>query len=133
MAGHKDRSPCSGCGNVDQAALPQDGIFALIGVGFFAFLILFAGLVRERGGSQDRDPYECGMEAVGSPWVSPNIRFYVFALLFVIFDVEALFVFPWAVQFRALGWEGFAAVMLFVGVLFVGLVYAWRHAALRWE
>lgn len=108
-------------------------LFALVGVGFFTVLLLGAGLVRERGEKKDITAYECGMEPVGSAWVSPNIRFYMFALLFVIFDVEALFVFPWAVQFRALGPEGFAAVMLFVGVLFFGLVYAWKKGALRWE
>lgn len=108
-------------------------VFALVGVGFFSFLLFFAGFVRERGGSQNTEAYECGMEPVGSPWVSPNIRFYVFALLFVIFDVEALFVFPWAVQFKTLGVEGFTAVMAFVGLLFMGLVYAWKKGALKWE
>ena len=108
-------------------------LFGLIGFGFFTFLLLFAGLVRERGGSQDTEAYECGMPPVGTPWVSPNIRFYAFALVFVIFDVEALFVFPWAVEFRALGVEGFVAVMVFVGILFLGLIYAWKKGALKWE
>jgi NADH:ubiquinone oxidoreductase subunit 3 (subunit A) len=70
---------------------------------------------------------------VGSAWVSPNIRFYVFALLFVVFDVEALFVFPWAVQMRSLGISGFVEVLIFVGVLLFGLVYAWKKGALKWE
>jgi len=108
-------------------------LFAIIGFAFFTVLLLAAGLVRERSDNQDAMPYECGMPPVGSAWVSPNIRFYVFALLFVIFDVEALFVFPWAVQFRTLGVEGFLAVMLFVGILFFGLVYAWKNGALVWE
>jgi NADH:ubiquinone oxidoreductase subunit 3 (subunit A) len=108
-------------------------IFSLIGFGFFTFLLLVAGLFRERGQALDKTPYECGMDPVGSAWVSPNIRFYIFALLFVVFDVEALFVFPWAVQFRALGVEGFVAVMIFVAVLFFGLMYAWKKDALRWE
>ena len=108
-------------------------LFSLVGFGFFAFLLFTASLVRERGGYQDKSPYECGMEPVGSPWVSPDIRFYSIALLFVIFDVEALFVFPWAVQFKTLGVEGFVAVLLFVGILFIGLVHAWRRGALTWE
>lgn len=108
-------------------------LFAIIGFTFFSVLLLAAGLVRERGTTKDSSAYECGMEPVGSAWISPNIRFYVFALLFVVFDVEALFVFPWAVQFRALGVEGFVAVMLFVGVLFFGLAYAWKKGALKWE
>jgi NADH:ubiquinone oxidoreductase subunit 3 (subunit A) len=70
---------------------------------------------------------------VGTPWVSPNIRFYLFALVFVVFDVEAVFVFPWAVDFRELGAAAFAAVLSFVGILLVGLAYAWRKGALKWE
>ena len=109
-------------------------LFTLIGFGFFAFLLTVAGLVRERGSAKDdRTPYECGMEPTGQAWSSPNIRFYVFALLFVIFDVEALFVFPWAVQFHQLGVAGFGAVMAFVAILFFGLIFAWKKGALRWE
>ncbi|MBL8024371.1 MAG: NADH-quinone oxidoreductase subunit A [Elusimicrobia bacterium] len=108
-------------------------IFALIAAVFFPMLLAVASLVRERGVKKDLSPYECGMDPVGSAWVSPNIRFYVFALIFVIFDVEALFVFPWAVQFHALGVEVFVAVMVFVGLLFFGLIYAWRQGALKWE
>jgi NADH-quinone oxidoreductase subunit A len=108
--------------------------FAVVGVGFFSCLLMVvAPLVRERSDRKDASPYECGMPAEGSPWVSPNIRFYVFALLFVIFDVEALFVFPWAVTFREAGVAGFGAVMIFVGAVFAGLVYAWKKAALKWE
>lgn len=108
-------------------------IFALLAAVFFPVLLGVAALVRERGVKKDISAYECGMDPVGSAWVSPNIRFYVFALIFVIFDVEALFMFPWAVQFHALGMEGFVAVMVFVGLLFLGLVYAWRQGALKWE
>ncbi|MBL0057680.1 MAG: NADH-quinone oxidoreductase subunit A [Elusimicrobia bacterium] len=108
-------------------------VFALIAAAFFPILLGVAYLARERGVKKDLTAYECGMEPVGSAWVSPNIRFYVFALVFVIFDVEALFVFPWAVQFRTLGVQGFLEVMVFVGVLFLGLVYAWRQGALQWE
>lgn len=108
-------------------------IFTLVGFGFFTFLLSIAGLFRERGAKLDKTPYECGMEPVGIAWVSPNIRFYIFALLFVIFDVEALFVFPWAVQFKTLGVEGFVAVLVFVAVLFFGLIYAWKKDALKWE
>lgn len=108
-------------------------IFALIAAVFFPVLLGVAALVRERGVKKDLSAYECGMEPVGGAWVSPNIRFYVFALVFVIFDVEALFVFPWAVQFQALGPAGYLAVMAFVGLLFLGLVYAWRQGSLKWE
>lgn len=108
-------------------------LFAVVGVVFPASLLVIAALVRERGGKVDTSAYECGMAAEGTPWVSPNIRFYVFCLLFVIFDVEALFVFPWAVKFRELGMIGFVEVLAFAAVLFLGLVYAWRKGALKWE
>jgi NADH-quinone oxidoreductase subunit A len=108
-------------------------LFFVVGLVFPVSILVIASLVRERSGGKDDSAYECGMDAVGNAWVSPNIRFYVFCLLFVIFDVEALFVFPWAVQFRQLGAAGFAAVLAFVGILFAGLVYAWKKGALQWE
>jgi NAD(P)H-quinone oxidoreductase subunit 3 len=108
-------------------------VFTLIGVAIALVPLISSFLVRERGVKKDDSSYECGMEATGSPWVSPDIRFYLFCLIFVVFDVEALFVFPWAVSFRALGAEAFLAVLAFVGILLVGLIYAWRKGALTWE
>ena len=112
----------------------QVGIFLIFGV-FFAFFSLFlAWLVRVR----NHDPlftttYECGPEPVGTPWVQLNVRFYLFALLFVIFDVETLFLYPWAVAYRDLGVTGFMEMTAFLLVLFLGLVYAWKKGALKWE
>ncbi|OGR57716.1 MAG: hypothetical protein A2X36_15275 [Elusimicrobia bacterium GWA2_69_24] len=80
-----------------------------------------------------RTTYECGMVAVGSTDVKTNVRFYVFALLFVIFDVEALFIFPWAVCVRALGAPALIEMLVFLVLLFLGLVYAWGHGALEWD
>jgi len=77
--------------------------------------------------------YECGIEAQGTTEVKTNIRFYIFALLFVIFDVETLFVFPWAVTVRRLGPVALVEMLIFLGVLFFGLVYAWKKGALEWE
>ena len=108
-------------------------IFFLVGLAVAAAPLIASALLRERGEKKDDSAYECGMDAVGTPWVSPNIRFYFFCLVFVVFDVEALFVFPWAVNFRGLGREGFAAVLVFVGVLVAGLAYAWRKGLLKWE
>jgi NADH:ubiquinone oxidoreductase subunit 3 (subunit A) len=109
-------------------------LFALVGLAFGLVVFLTAWLVRLRGTRDlDMSAYECGMRPVGGAWASPNIRFYRFALLFVIFDVEALFVFPWAVQFRELGWTGYADVLIFVGVLLIGLLYAGLKGALKWE
>jgi NADH:ubiquinone oxidoreductase subunit 3 (subunit A) len=108
-------------------------VFFLLGVLLAVGPLIASFFLRERGSRKDRTPYECGMDAVGTPWVSPNIRFYLFALVFVVFDVEAVFVFPWAVDFRELGAAAFAAVLSFVGILLVGLAYAWRKGALKWE
>lgn len=75
--------------------------------------------------------YEAGSDPIGS-FGQSNVRYYIFALLFVIFDVEAMFVFPWAIEVDALGWYGFWAMGLFIVVLLLGLVYDWRKGLLKW-
>ena len=111
----------------------QIGIFLGFGL-FFAFFSLFlAWLVRVR----NHDPlftttYECGPEPEGTPWVLMNVRFYLFALLFVIFDVEILYIYPWAMVYRSIGINGLIEMAIFIAVLFLGLVYAWRKGALKW-
>ena len=76
--------------------------------------------------------YESGVDPVGMGWSQSQIRYYVFALLFVMFDVEAVFVFPWAVRLEALGVFGLVEMVVFIVVLALGLVYAWRKGVLRW-
>jgi len=76
------------------------------------------------------EPYESGIAPTGSPRVPFNIDFYMVGLLFVIFDLEAAFLFAWAVSARQLGWQGYAGVMVFVAILVVGLIYEWRQGAL---
>ncbi len=76
--------------------------------------------------------YESGEEPVGQAWGRYPTHFYVFALLFVVFDVEVIFLFPWAVLFRTLGWYGLAEMAIFIGILVAGLYYAWRKEVLRW-
>lgn len=76
--------------------------------------------------------YESGEEPVGQAWGRYPTHFYVFALLFVVFDVEVIFLFPWAVLFRQLGWYGLIEVTIFIAILVVGLVYAWKKKALNW-
>jgi len=75
--------------------------------------------------------YEAGSDPVGG-WGQSNVRYYVYALLFVMFDVEAVFIFPWAVNVDALGWFGLVEVFVFVVILTLGLLYAWRKGVLRW-
>lgn len=76
--------------------------------------------------------YECGVETEGSAWVQFNFRYYYYALLFVIFDVEAVFLYPWAVSFEKVAIAGFIEVLTFVVILMIGLAYAWRKNALEW-
>lgn len=103
---------------------------------FAAVSLLAAALLRERR-SQEKagglsSTYECGMPPVGDSWIQFNVRYYLIALLFVIFDVEAIFLFPWAVVFRELGVIAFLEMGVFLGVLILGLAYAWRKGALEW-
>lgn len=76
--------------------------------------------------------YECGEEIQGSAWVQFNVRFYVIALIFLIFDVEVVLLFPWAVVFKDLGWVAFIEMLIFLGILTVGLVAVWRRRDLDW-
>lgn len=77
-------------------------------------------------------PFECGSESVGSAHERFGVKFYVVALLFIVFDVEAVFLYPWAINFQALGWFGLISMGIFVFTLVVGLVYVWRKGALEW-
>ena len=79
------------------------------------------------------DIYECGLRTEGPSLVQFNFRFYTVALLFVVFDVEVVFLFPWAVVYDAIGWQGYFEGLLFIGILCVGLLYAWRKRALEWR
>ncbi len=76
--------------------------------------------------------YECGVDPVGSGWTQSQIRYYLFALLFVVFDVEAVFIFPWAVQLEAYGLFGLVEMGIFIAILALALFYAWRKGVLRW-
>jgi len=76
--------------------------------------------------------YECGVDPVGTGWSQSHVRYYIFALLFVMFDVEAVFIFPWAVRLDAMAVFGLVEMAIFIVVLALGLLYAWRKGVLRW-
>jgi NADH-quinone oxidoreductase subunit A len=78
-------------------------------------------------------PYESGMVPLGSTRERFSVKFYVVAILFIVFDVETVFLLPWAVSLRALGWGGFSAAMIFVVILTAGLIYEWKKGALEWD
>ena len=107
-------------------------VFPIGGIAFSWLL----GLLRIRPQAPDpikEDTYECGVETEGTAWVQFNFRYYYYALLFVIFDVEAVFLYPWAVSFEKVAVAGFIEVLTFVIVLLIGLAYAWRKNALEWN
>jgi len=76
--------------------------------------------------------YECGIDPVGQGWANTQIRYYVYAFLFVIFDVESVFLFPWATTFKSLGMQGLIEMFIFIGILATGLLYAWKKDVLKW-
>jgi len=78
-------------------------------------------------------PYECGFSAFDDARAPFDVRFYLVAILFLLFDLETAFFFPWAVVLRKIGWGGFLAMMIFLGVLVVGFIYEWKKGALEWE
>jgi NADH-quinone oxidoreductase subunit A len=78
-------------------------------------------------------PYECGSESTGGRFVKPSVKFYLTAILFVVFDIEVVLMYPWAIQFRSLGWGGMATMGSFVALLVVALIYVWKKGALEWE
>ena len=109
------------------------GIFMLLITGFVATTLVLARLLSpgRRSGTKNQI-YETGETTVTDPWRPFPVRYYVFALMFLIFDVEAAFLYPWAVIYRDLGLYGFVEMVIFVLILTVGLVYAWKKGALKW-
>lgn len=78
-------------------------------------------------------PYECGFEAFESSHIPFDVRFYLVAILFILFDLETAFFFPWAIVLRKLGWFGFTSMMVFLSLLVIGFIYEWKRGALEWE
>jgi NADH-quinone oxidoreductase subunit A len=99
-----------------------------------AFYGLATFLGRNKKPSPEKNaPFECGSESTGGRDVKMSVKFYLTAILFVVFDIEAIFVYPWAVRFRSLGWFGLVEMLGFLSVIVVALVYVWRKGALEWE
>lgn len=97
------------------------------------FTLILSSLVQPHNGSPEkRTTYESGIEPIGEARLQFNIRYYMFALAFVLFDVETLFLYPWAISFGHLGLSAFIEAIIFIFILILGLVYAWRKGALEW-
>ena len=108
--------------------------FLLVVVGFLVVNLIVWWIIRPYRHSEEKlTTYECGENPTGSAWIQFNIRFYVFALIFIVFDVEAVFLYPWAVNFQQLGWFGYVEMLVFAATLVVGLIYIWKKGALNWE
>ncbi|MEA2638969.1 MAG: NADH-quinone oxidoreductase subunit [Chloroflexota bacterium] len=112
------------------------GPIALAGVVAILFgllpLVLSARFAPRRPDRVKNAPYECGVETIGPTQIQFDAKFYIFALIFVIFDVEAIFLFPWAVTFGQFGLFSLVEIIIFVALLLVGYAYAWRKRALEW-
>lgn len=110
------------------------GAFAALGGVLVLIMLGVASVLRPVNPSATKQStYECGVDPVGSGWSQTYIRYYVFGLLFVIFDVEAVFIFPWAISVEELAYFGLAEMGVFIVILFLGLVYAIRKGVLRWD
>lgn len=108
-------------------------IFAGLGVLLVGTFLGLGKIFRPDKPNVDKlENYESGVEPTGSMWSQANIRYYVFALLFVLFDVEAVFIFPWATRLEAFGIFGLVEMAIFVFILLLGLIYAWRKGMLKW-
>jgi NADH-quinone oxidoreductase subunit A len=99
----------------------------------FALLGLSSLLSRPPHSRTDLSPYECGVDPIEPAGKRYTIRFYMVAVLFILFDIEAAFLYPWATVFRDLGVKGFAEMAVFIGVLLAGFLYCWRRGALEWD
>ncbi|MBB72760.1 MAG: NADH-quinone oxidoreductase subunit A [Legionellales bacterium] len=109
-------------------------IFILIGVAMgVAPLVLGRLVAPHRPDKEKNSPYECGFDAFEDARLPFDVRFYLVALLFIIFDLETAFFFPWAVVLDKIGWFGFGAMMIFLGLLVIGFIYEWKKGALEWE
>ena len=109
-------------------------LLVVMAVGFGGVSVLLGKLLGPRNPSPEKSaPYECGMPAVGDARERQSIRFYLIAMIFLLFDIEVAFLYPWALALRALGWAGYVQVVLFTLVLVAGYVYVWKKGALDWS
>ncbi len=109
-------------------------VFLLFGILFVGFVFVLSRIIQTRNPFPGKiSTYECGEIPVGGGWIKFNIRFYVIALIFLIFDVEIVFLFPWAVVFKELGAFAFIEMMIFVFILLIGLAYVWVKGDLEWD
>ncbi len=109
-------------------------IFVIVGAGMVSLPFAIIALLSPRSSFPHKlDTYESGVEPVGQAWSQFNVRYYMFSLIFVVFDVEIIYLYPWAVVARSLGASAFYSILVFLAILVLGLAYAWRKGALEWS
>src|SRR5213593_978957 len=109
-------------------------IMIALGAGFALISVLLSGVLGPSKPTAEKlAPYECGMPAVGDARERQSVKFYLVAMIFLLFDIEIAFLYPWAVALRDLGWPGLIQIMTFFLILLVGYVYVWRKGALDWS
>ena len=115
------------------------GLFLVVAFAFAAILVLlpiflrFIRIVPHKPSPAKNSTYECGLETVGKTWVQFNFRYYFYALIFLALDVVVVFLYPWAVYLRQLGGMGLVAILVFIVIILVGYIYAWRNRVLEWK
>jgi NADH-quinone oxidoreductase subunit A len=109
-------------------------LFLGVAIGLSCFIILIPFLLKKRSPDREKiSPYECGFEGVGEARSGFNVQFYLVAILFIIFDLEIAFLFPWAVVLKKIGAFGFYSMMVFLTLLTIGFIYEWKRGALEWK
>ena len=109
-------------------------IFIIVGVGFGCAPILLSYIIGPKKPDKAKlSPYECGFEAFEDARIPFQVKYYLIAILFILFDLETAFFFPWAVALDHIGWFGFTTMMIFLVILVIGFIYEWKRGALEWE
>jgi len=115
------------------------GLYLIVAIAFAALMILlpvafrFLKVVPHRPNAIKNATFECGMETIGKSWVQFNFRYYFYALLFVALDVMVVFLYPWAVRLKELGFSALVGIIIFIAIILVGYLYAWKKRALEWK
>jgi len=114
------------------------GILVVLTIGLAVMMVFLPSLISRvmrvnRPSKEKLEPYECGLTPIGSARVRFPIKFYLVAMLFILFDIEAIFLYPWAVVHRWLGWFGLVEMGLFVAILAIGYIYIWKRGAFQWD
>ena len=109
-------------------------IFIIVGLAIGGIMIALGFVLAPHNPNSEKlSPYECGFEAFEDSRMKFDVRYYLVAILFIIFDLEIAFLFPWAIVLENIGWFGYLAMSLFLGILVIGFIYEWKKGALEWE